>query len=92
MKNSCGINGARPESGDFRVIQTENSGDTDVIDTLIDLLHRARRGEINSIAAVAICNNGDIIKGYANAHHDIFRLIGGLESLKIKMTDKFVED
>jgi hypothetical protein len=58
----------------------------DVVRALEDLLKRAQAGEVQSVYAVCVLDNGDIATCYSN-HGEYFKALGAIEYLKTRVID-----
>jgi hypothetical protein len=50
--------------GEMRVLDTPRQGDPDVIDMLVNLLDRARRGDLVAFAMVSVRDDGTVGTGW----------------------------
>ena len=63
--NGCRVGRVRLKSGgELRVLKTADGGNPEIVDKLLDLLMRARRGEVVAIAMVAVTPNGTVTTGW----------------------------
>lgn len=66
----------------MRVLDTPRNGEPEVIDMLVDLLSRARSGNVSAMAMVAVSSTGTVSTGWCNGggpnHH---RLVSGAATL-----------
>lgn len=60
---------------EVRILESRNTGDPDVIELLLNLLDRARKGELVAFAMVSVNPNGTVGTAWANSdgshHHEL---------------------
>lgn len=67
--SGCRIGRVRLKSGgELRVFNGSSGGDPDIVNKLLDLLTRARKGEVVAIAMVVVCPNGTVSTGWETAN------------------------
>ena len=68
-----------------RLVTTAVEANEEVVDILEKVLHRAKNGELKSVAVVAVKWNGDVGTSYAMQRGGLWETVGALENLKYRL-------
>jgi hypothetical protein len=67
--NGCRVGRVRLKSGgELRVFDGSSGGNPEIVDKLLELLTRARKGEVVAIAMVVVSPNGTVSTGWEIAN------------------------
>lgn len=85
--NGCRVSRVRLKSGgELRVFNGSSGGSPEVVDKLLDLLTRARKGEVVALAVAVVNPNGTVSTGWEIANGPYYHhLASGALTLAIRL-------